>query len=155
MNPMVFVTTLPDGHQHRLWLHVEFQGAAAPSALQPLKSIASYATGEGQLPATALAGGPGRSYVPRLSLRLRARNGRRSSSAAFWALSWAGPKNLLRRWVLGSMPIMFPFSFLIKAIGKFAFCSRPWNGTRRGDQCQLGNEKRLNMRSPLFLPADS
>jgi len=37
------------------------------------------------------------------------------------------------------MPIMFPFSFLIRPSG-ICFCSRPWNGTRRGDQCQLGNE---------------
>jgi len=62
-----FVTTLPMAINIGYAYQWNFKDRLLPSALQPLKSIASYATGEANYQ-QQLAGGPGRSYVPRLSL---------------------------------------------------------------------------------------
>jgi len=62
-----FVTTLPMSVNIGYAYQWNFKDRMLPAYLQPLKSIASYATGEANYQ-QQLAGGPGRSYVPRLSL---------------------------------------------------------------------------------------
>ena len=62
-----FVTTLPMAINIGYGYMWNFKERQLPPALQSLKSIASYATGEANYQ-QQLAGGPGRSYVPRLSL---------------------------------------------------------------------------------------
>lgn len=71
-----FVSTLPMAIDIGYGYRWDFKERELPSALQSLKSIASYATGAANYQ-QQLAGGPGRSYIPRLSLgsELGAANG--------------------------------------------------------------------------------
>jgi outer membrane protein OmpA-like peptidoglycan-associated protein len=62
-----FVTTLPMAINIGYAYMWNFKERQLPPALQPLKSIAKYATGAANYQ-QQLAGGPGRSYLPRLSL---------------------------------------------------------------------------------------
>jgi outer membrane protein OmpA-like peptidoglycan-associated protein len=62
-----FATTLPMSVNIGYAYQWNFKDRMLPAYLQPLKSIASYATGEANYQ-QQLAGGPGRSYIPRLSL---------------------------------------------------------------------------------------